>query len=126
MIPKKIHYCWFGRGQKPELAKKCIESWKKYCPDFEIVRWDEDSFPVSEYRWVKEAIAKKRYAFAADFVRLKVLYDIGGVYVDTDVEILKPIEDYIKDSFVSGILNHNINQNIFKEHFNNRINFIIF
>ena len=105
---KKIHFVWFGGSALPTAVQSCIKSWKKYCPDFEIVRWDENSFPFSEYRWVKEAIAKKRYDFAADFVRLKVIYDIGGVYVDTDVEIIKPIEDYIKDSFVSGILNHKI------------------
>lgn len=90
MIPKKLHYCWFGGGKKPELAEKCIASWKRFCPDYEIVEWNEtnldmDSFPA----YVKEAYATKKWGFVPDYIRLWLVYTYGGIYLDTDVEIVK-------------------------------------
>lgn len=108
---KKIHFCWFGGNPYPKAVRSCLKSWKRFCPDYEIVRWDETSFPIEEYRWVREAIVQKRYAFAADFVRLKVLYEYGGVYMDVDVELIKPIDNYLTDTFVSGFSNHHIHTN---------------
>ena len=86
MIPKIIHYCWFGRGQMPELGVKCIESWKKFLPDYQLMLWNEDSFDVNQLRFTREAYAQKRYAFVTDYVRLWALNTYGGVYMDTDVE----------------------------------------
>ena len=95
MIPKIIHYCWFGGNPLPELAVKCIESWKKYCPDYEIKRWDESNFDLNCCDYVKEAYQAKKWAFVSDYVRFKVLYDEGGLYFDTDVELIKPIDDIL-------------------------------
>lgn len=90
MIPKKIHYCWFGRNPKPALAQKCIRSWKKYCPDFEIVEWNEDNYDLSSAPlYVRQAYKAKKWAFVTDYVRLQIIYDHGGVYLDTDVELKK-------------------------------------
>lgn len=89
MIPKKIHYCWFGRGEKPKLAKKCIASWKKYCPDYEIIEWNEDNFDINMNDYTKMCYEQKKYAFLSDYVRLLVVYENGGVYFDTDVELVR-------------------------------------
>lgn len=105
MIPKTIHYCWFGRGQKPLLAQKCIESWKKYCPDYEIIEWNEDNFDISSNRYVAEAYQSKKWAFVTDYVRLWALYTYGGVYMDTDVEVLKPLDPYLEHQAFSGFEN---------------------
>ena len=89
-IPKIIHYCWFGRNPKPRLAEKCILSWKKFCPDYEIMEWNEDNFDLSAAPlYVRQAYEAKKWAFVTDYVRLKVVYDNGGIYMDTDVELLK-------------------------------------
>ena len=109
---KKIHYVWFGGKPLPQPVLSCIRSWQKYCPDWEIIQWNETNFPINEYRWVKEAIENKRYAFAADFVRLYVLKTIGGAYCDTDVEILRPIERSINGLFVSAIENGRFGTNL--------------
>lgn len=101
-IPKVIHYCWFGKGKMPPLAEKCIASWKRYCPDYEIVCHNEENFDVSENRYTKEAYNAGKWAFVSDYVRLKVLYENGGIYLDTDVEIIKPIDDLIKDNGYMG------------------------
>lgn len=92
MIPKVIHYCWFGGSKLPSSAKKCIRSWKKYCPDFEIKEWNENNFDVNCCDYVKEAYKKKKWAFVSDFARFWILYNYGGVYFDTDVELLKPMD----------------------------------
>lgn len=105
MIPKRIHYCWFGRGEKSELAKKCIESWKKYCPDYEIIEWNEDNFDINSNLYVKEAYENKKYAFVTDYVRLLVTYTYGGIYMDTDVEVIKSLDDYLHHEGVSGFEN---------------------
>ena len=95
MIPKVIHYCWFGRNPLPELAIKCIESWKKYLPEYEIKEWNEDNFDVNMIPYTKEAYEAKKYAFVSDYARFWILYNCGGLYFDTDVEIIKPIDDII-------------------------------
>ena len=94
-IPKIIHYCWFGRGELPKLAKKCIKSWKKYCPDYEIILWNEDNFDIGQNRYMKEAYEAGKWAFVSDFARLKIVHEQGGIYLDTDVELLKPLDDLL-------------------------------
>ena len=95
MIPKTIHYCWFGRGPTPELALKCIESWHKFMPDWEYKLWNEDNFDVNSVPYVKEAYEARKFAFVTDYVRLYALCTEGGVYMDTDVEVLKPYDDLL-------------------------------
>lgn len=95
MIPRIIHYCWFGRGPMPELALRCIESWHKYMPDYEYKLWNEDNFDVDSVPYVSEAYKSGKYAFVTDYVRLFALYTEGGIYMDTDVEVLKPYDDLL-------------------------------
>lgn len=95
MIPKKIHYCWFGRNPLPESAVKCIESWRKYLPDYEIIEWNEDNFDVNTIPYTAQAYAAKKYAFVSDYARFKILYEHGGLYFDTDVEVIRPMDDII-------------------------------
>ena len=102
MIPKIIHYCWFGRGEMPELALKCIESWHKYMPDWEYKLWNEDNFDVNSVPYVKEAYEARKFAFVTDYVRLYALYTEGGVYMDTDVEVLKPYDDLLSLNAFTG------------------------
>ena len=102
-IPKIIHYCWFGRGEMPPLAKKCIASWKKYLPDYEIREWNEDNFDVNEIAYTREAYAAKKYAFVSDYARFKILYEHGGVYFDTDVEVLKPMDEILARGAFMGL-----------------------
>ena len=101
-IPKVIHYCWFGKGPKPALAEKCIKSWKKYCPDYQIICWNEDNFDIGQNLYMKQAYDAKKWAFVSDYVRLKVVYDYGGIYLDTDVELLKPIDDLLDNNGFLG------------------------
>ncbi len=97
MIPKIIHYCWFGRKPKTKKMEKCIASWKKYCPDFEIIEWNEDNFAIkNQCQFIQEAYEKKKYAFVSDVARLKIVFEYGGIYLDTDVELLKPIYDLLE------------------------------
>lgn len=93
MIPKIIHYCWFGRGEKPKLAQKCIASWKKFFPDYEIIEWNEDNFDVNMNGYTQMCYEQKKYAFLSDYVRLVVISEYGGIYFDTDVEVIKPFDD---------------------------------
>ena len=95
MIPKVIHYCWFGRNPLPELARKCIASWRKYLPDYEIKEWNEDNFDVNIIPYTAEAYAQKKYAFVSDYARFWILYQYGGIYFDTDVEVIRPLDDII-------------------------------
>lgn len=102
MIPKVIHYCWFGRGQMPSMALKCIDSWKKYLPDFQLKLWNEDSFDINSVPYVKEAYEARKFAFVTDYVRLYALMNEGGVYMDTDVEVLKPLDELLTLPAFSG------------------------
>lgn len=102
MIPKTIHYCWFGRGKLPEAAQKCIDSWRKYCPDYEIKEWNEDNFDLDRYAYTAEAYAMRKYAFVTDVVRLYALYTEGGIYMDTDVEVIKPLDPFLHHVGFSG------------------------
>ena len=102
MIPKTIHYCWFGRGQMPELARKCIESWKKYLPEYEIKEWIEDNFDLDKYPYTREAYDNRKFAFVTDVVRLHALYNEGGIYMDTDVEVLKSLDQFLHHHAFSG------------------------
>ena len=95
MIPKVIHYCWFGRNPLPPLAIKCIESWKKFLPDYEIKGWNEDNFDVNIIPYTQEAYQAKKYAFVSDYARFWILYKYGGIYFDTDVEVIRPLDDII-------------------------------
>ncbi len=102
MIPKIIHYCWFGRGEKPELAQKCIESWEKLCPDYTLMEWNEDNFDIGANRYVREAYEARKFAFVTDYVRLWAMYHHGGIYMDTDVMVLKPLDPYLHHEAFSG------------------------
>ena len=95
MIPKIIHYCWFGRGEMPELAKECIVSWHENMPDWEYKLWNEDNFDVNVNAYVKEAYEAGKYAFVSDYVRLWALYHEGGLYLDVDFEVYKPFDDLL-------------------------------
>lgn len=97
MIPKKIHYCWFGRGEKPKLAQKCIASWKTFCPDYEIIEWNEDNFDLNENAYVRYCYENKKWAFLSDYVRLAVVCREGGIYFDTDVEVIAPMDELLKN-----------------------------
>ena len=108
MIPKIIHYCWFGRKPLPSLALKCIASWEKYLPDYEIKEWNEDNFDVYQIPYIEQAYKRKKYAFVSDYARFKIMYDYGGVYFDTDVEIIKSLDDIIERGNFFGLENDNI------------------
>ena len=102
-IPKIIHYCWFGGNPLPELAQKCIASWKKYCPDYEIREWNESNFDVNTAPlYVRQAYSKKKWAFVTDYVRLWAMTKYGGIYMDTDVEVTRPLDSILEHEAVSG------------------------
>ena len=102
MIPKVIHYCWFGRNPLPQTALKCIESWRKFCPGYEIKEWNEDNFDIARCRYARQAYESKKYAFTSDYVRFWILYNYGGLYFDTDVELIRPIDDIIAKGAFMG------------------------
>ncbi|MBR5293314.1 MAG: glycosyl transferase [Oscillospiraceae bacterium] len=102
MIPKIIHYCWFGGNPKPKLAEKCIASWKKHCPGWEIIEWNESNFDVNRNGYTKMCLEQKKYAFLSDYVRLLVVAEQGGVYFDTDVELLRPIDELLQEEAFFG------------------------
>jgi mannosyltransferase OCH1-like enzyme len=101
-IPKVIHYCWFGNGKMPAIAEKCIRSWKKYCPDYEIICWNEKNFDLTQNRYMREAYEAGKWAFVSDFARLKIIYDHGGIYLDTDVELLRSPEPLLEGGGFMG------------------------
>lgn len=107
-IPKVIYYCWFGGNPLPPLAEKCIASWKKFLPDYEIKRWDESNFDVNIIPYTAQAYEEKKYAFVSDYARFWILYHYGGVYFDTDVEVIKPIDDIIEDGPFMGCENQSM------------------
>lgn len=101
-IPKIIHYCWFGGNPLPEDVQRYIATWRKLCPDYEIKEWNETNFDINCCDYVKEAYEAKKWAFITDYVRLKVLFDYGGIYMDTDVEVCKPLDDLLHYNAWSG------------------------
>lgn len=102
MIPKIIHYCWFGNNPIPKKEQKCIESWKKFFPDFEIKKWDESNFDYSSCKFSRQAYESRNFAFVSDYARAKILYEEGGLYFDTDVEIIKSFSEMIKGNGFMG------------------------
>ena len=102
MIPKIIHYCWFGGKPLSPMARRCIDSWKKYCPDYQIKRWDETNFDLNSCTYIREAYEAKKWAFITDYVRLCVMYNYGGIYMDTDVEVLKNLDCFLSEKAFSG------------------------
>ena len=104
-IPKIIHYCWFGKNPEPELMKKCVESWKKYLPDYKLILWNEDNFEIDSNLFVKQAYKSKKWAFVTDYVRFYALYNYGGIYMDTDVEVLKNLDCLLEHKVFTGYEN---------------------
>ena len=103
MIPKIIHYCWFGGNPLPPLAKKCLDSWRRYCPDYEIIKWSEDNFDIEAAPlYVRQAYKEKKWAFVSDYVRLYAMVKYGGIYMDTDVEVIKSLDSFLKHRAFSG------------------------
>lgn len=98
MIPKIIHYCWFGGNSKSELIMNCIESWKKFEPDYEIIEWNESNWNINYNQYTKEAYHEKKWAFVSDVARLDIIYNYGGIYLDTDVELKRPIDELLNYS----------------------------
>lgn len=105
MIPKKIHYCWFGGKPKSRLIKKCIKSWMKFFPSYDIIEWNESNFDLDSCRYVREAYKAGKWAFVSDYARYKILYDEGGIYFDTDVEVIKHFDDIISHGAFFGCEN---------------------
>lgn len=106
MIPKVIHYCWFGKKEKPALARRCIRSWHKLLPDYSFIEWNEDNFPISSFPYAKYCLKEKKYAFLTDYIRLYVIYEYGGIYFDTDVELLKRPDELLKYPAFFGFENN--------------------
>lgn len=102
MIPKIIHYVWLGHGEKSDKIKHCIESWKKYLPDYEIKEWNEDNFDINYNDFTRQTYEKKQYAFTSDVIRLYALYTEGGIYMDTDVEVYKPLDEFLNEPAFTG------------------------
>lgn len=105
MIPKIIHYCWFGGNPLPPLAVKCIASWKKFLPEYEIIEWNESNFPIDEFIFAKQALEQRKFAFISDVCRLYAINQMGGIYMDTDVEVLKPLDAFLRHAAFSGFEN---------------------
>lgn len=114
MIPKKIHYCWFGRKPLPELALNCIASWKKFLPDYEIIEWNENNFDVNQTLYTEQAYKCGKFAFVSDYARFKIIYEQGGIYFDTDVEVIRPLDDIIAKGPFFG-LEENFSANFFRK-----------
>jgi mannosyltransferase OCH1-like enzyme len=102
MIPKKIHYCWLSGEEIPKILQDYMATWRKFLPEYEFVLWDKDKFDINSIKWVKEAYAEKKYAFAADYIRFYALYNYGGIYLDTDVEVLKTFNPLLQSKSFMG------------------------
>ncbi len=108
MIPKRIHYCWFGKNEKSENIKEMIKTWELYCPEYEIIEWNENNFSIEETnQYVKDAYKNKKWAFVSDYVRLYVLYNYGGIYLDTDVELLKNFDNFLENNMFMCVESQN-------------------
>ena len=103
MIPKKIHYMWLGGKEIPRNLQLCIDSWKKYCPDYEIVQWNESNYDIGKNKYMKMAYENKKYGFVPDYARLDILYNYGGIYMDTDVEVVRSLDDLLYQSAFCGV-----------------------
>lgn len=101
-IPRKIHYFWFGGGEKSAKVRKCIDSWKKYCPDYEIIEWNENNYDIKKHPFMVKAYEDRKWAFVSDYARLDVLYEYGGIYLDTDVELIKNFDDLLENHAYIG------------------------
>lgn len=101
-IPKTIHYCWLGGNPKPESVQKCIESWKKYCPDYEIKEWNESNLDISMNEYTRQAYEAKAWGFVPDYLRLWIVYTYGGIYLDTDVQIIKNFTPLLHNAAFAG------------------------
>lgn len=122
MIPKIIHFCWFGGSTKNKMIEKCINSWKKYCPDYEIIEWNESNYDTSKQAFVKRAYDEKKWAFVSDYARIDILYKYGGIYLDTDVELLSCLDSFLEYDFYAGFesnafVNFGIGFGSIKDHF---------
>jgi len=102
MIPKKLHYCWFGRGKKPHLIRHCLATWRQVMPDYEIKEWNEDNFDVTLIPFVKQAYMERKWAFVADYCRFYACHKEGGIYLDTDVEVFRRFDDFLHHHFFAG------------------------
>lgn len=102
-IPPLIHYCWFGKGEKPELYKRCINSWKEKCPEYEVIEWNETNCNINDTAFTKEAYDEGKWGFVPDYFRLKIIYEYGGIYLDTDVEVLKNLDDLRREEAFCGL-----------------------
>lgn len=103
MIPKIIHYCWFGPKPLPRTARRCIDSWRRMCPDYKIIRWDESNFDVHQSSFVSTAYDAEAWAFVSDWARLKIVYEMGGIYLDTDIELIKPLDGILDNQCYMGV-----------------------
>ncbi len=106
MIPKIIHYCWFGGNPLPERDQKCIESWTKYCPNYKIMLWDESNYDVTKNKYMHQAYQEKKWGFVPDFARLDIIYNYGGIYLDTDVEIVRNLDELLREKAFMGFEDH--------------------
>lgn len=119
MIPKKIHYVWLGGSKQSYSVRRCIDSWRSVMPDYEIKCWNEETFDINSVPWVREAIESRKWSLASDYIRHYALYHEGGIYMDTDVQVYKPFDDFLKYDFFSSIEYH---PSIFKEEGKNQVN----
>ncbi len=103
MIPKKIHYCWFGGNSLSSEVRECIASWRRFCPDYEIIEWNEKNFDVDCIRYTADAYRDRRWAYVTDYARLKIVYEQGGIYLDTDVELLRPLDPLLENKVYFGM-----------------------
>ncbi|MEE3458421.1 MAG: glycosyltransferase [Candidatus Faecousia sp.] len=102
LIPKILHFCWFGGNEKPEIVQKCIRSWHSVLPEYQIIEWNEDNFDVRQIPYTAKAYDQKKYAFVSDYARLKILQEYGGIYVDTDVEVIRPLDSFLSEQMFCG------------------------